>query len=65
MPDSTPDAGTSKDGWLPDTIVGMLGNITYTARSYSESRREKTGEISHATWPAIIETAYSSGGRTA
>jgi DNA invertase Pin-like site-specific DNA recombinase len=45
----------SKRGWLPDTIGSMLGNITYTARTYSESRRDKTGKIIPATWPAIID----------
>ena len=48
-------SASSKRGWLPDTIVGMLGNISYTARSYSESRREKAGEIIQATWPALID----------
>jgi hypothetical protein len=44
----------SKNGWLPDTVLGMLGNIAGIARSYSESRRLKEGNIIPASWPPII-----------
>jgi hypothetical protein len=33
----------------------MLSNATYTARTYSESRRDKTGYVIQAPWPAIID----------
>jgi hypothetical protein len=45
----------SKRGWLPDTISAMLSNLTYTARTYNGSRRDKTGDIIQAPWPAIID----------
>jgi len=45
----------SKRGWLPDTVGGMLSNITYTGRTYSGSRRDKTGDIIQASWPAIVD----------
>jgi DNA invertase Pin-like site-specific DNA recombinase len=45
----------SRHGWLPDTVVDTLRNITYIGKTYSESRAERRGEIIPGRWPAIVD----------
>ena len=47
--------GPAPENWKADTVTAMLSNITYIGKTYSVSRRDKTGDIIQASWPAIIE----------
>jgi DNA invertase Pin-like site-specific DNA recombinase len=46
--------GGSK-GWFGDTVAQVLGNVAYSGRTYSISRRRRQGDLITAQWPALIE----------
>ena len=48
-------AGSDPANWKADTITAMLSNISYIGQTYSGSRRDKTGDIIPADWPAIVD----------
>ncbi len=44
----------SKGRWMGVSIAQLLQNIAYVGKTYSVSRRSKTGDIIAATWPPIV-----------
>jgi DNA invertase Pin-like site-specific DNA recombinase len=48
---------TRKGRWVGDNVQNMLQNVAYVAKTYSESRPKRTGDLIAATWPPIISEA--------
>lgn len=42
-------------GWYGDTVAQVLGNVAYSGRTYSISRRRRQGDLIPAQWPALID----------
>jgi hypothetical protein len=44
---------------MGDSVGYLLQNVAYVAKTYSESRLKRTGDLIPATWPAIVpETLF-------
>jgi site-specific DNA recombinase len=55
--EGVPVSAISKGRWMGDSIAQLLQNIAYIGKTYTESRRSKTGDIIAATWPPIVGEA--------
>ena len=41
-------------GWVPDTVVDLLQNVAYVAKTYSVSRARREGDLIQAQWEPIV-----------
>jgi DNA invertase Pin-like site-specific DNA recombinase len=58
--EAIPATATRKGKWVGDNVQNLLQNVAYIAKTYSESRPKKTGDLIPATWPPIISEALFS-----
>ena len=43
-----------KGEWKGDTVAQLLANVAYIAKTYTERRRHRQGELIAGQWPALI-----------
>jgi DNA invertase Pin-like site-specific DNA recombinase len=43
-----------RDRWMPDTVAQILANTAYVAKTYTESRQRRKGDLIDAKWSPIV-----------